>query len=366
MEDREASYRDIVAALGALSAAAPPTTAHELEGLIDIYNRVGPLQEELNRSDPAPTAERRAEIERELASTRESWIHSMTALDGFFESLKAECNKADNAPDWQNGTELATFTLGEVGTVHFIEADSRTGIAFMCLVFDQSEPQASCTELMTPPPLGSNESRQPWTSPRLPTPAGSLMMYFVALPTGHPRPVTVHDASGVLWPSAEPIDRDTLVFIDPEPVTDPGAVNSAAPILRQALDVLGPDGALLTRIVSPSPPSPYLGDWSGELADCYRANGLAYSSAGTSAPPSATPPSTPPSTPLPGDLALAAWRSCRHIFAKRPDAGSTNPRSEPAYIECMVAQGWLPPFWVHNVEQWGPASVSCGQDPDGL
>lgn len=361
IEDEEGTYRDLVAALAALSAEVPPSVANELEGLIDVFNQVGPLQEELDRTDPAPTAERRAEIERELASTEESWTRSTTALEGVLERVKAECDRADNTPDWQSGTELATFTLGEVGAVRFVEAKTPSGDAFICLVFDRSGPEASCTQLMHPPTLGSNDSRQPWAAPPLSTPAGSLMMYFVALPTGHPRPVTVQDSSGVRWPSAEPIERDTLVFIDPEPVSDPGAVNSAAPLLRQALDVLGPDGTLLTRIVSPPPAGPYLGDWSGELADCYRANGLAYTSAGTSAPPSATPPSTP----LPGDAALAAWRACQHIFAKRPDADDTSPGAQPAYIECMVAQGWLPPFWFHNVEQWGPTSASCGRDPEG-
>lgn len=248
------------------------------------------------------------------------------------------------------GTELGSFTVaGE--TVRFVETPAQAGTPYLCVAVGSNTIAAGCLpERDASGPVGTGFT-MPTAAMPIALGSGMHLLHEVSLPAGHARPVTVHDASGAIWPSAESTGRDTLYVLDPVPSN--GSSN-----LRESVEVRSPDGTVLIQAGPPgSAPKTYLGDWSSQLADCYRANGADYHAERTDAAPQATPPSTP----LPPESTIAAWAACRQFYPAPPaGSGDTQP---PEYLECMAAAGWLAPFWFQHLEQWGPASVACGRDP---
>lgn len=141
------------------------------------------------------------------------------------------------------GIELGSFTL-DGATVRFVETPAQGGTAYLCVAVGASSTAAGClAERDAPAPLGGGFA-MPSSGAAIALGSTTHALHAVPLPAGHARPVTVHDASGAIWPSAESTGRDTLYLLDPAPSN--GSSN-----LSQLVDVRSPDGTLLLQVGPP-------------------------------------------------------------------------------------------------------------------
>jgi hypothetical protein len=248
-------------------------------------------------------------------------------------------------------TTLATATLATGEALRFVEIADGAVRPTMCVFAEAATSPSTCLpeDLVGP---ASGPYLAPMAGSALELPSGVHSVHAVGLPAGHARPVIVRAANGAIWPSAEGTTRDTLVIVDPTPFAGAGP-------LRDTLDVVSPDGTVVTRVGPPGAGPAAVPSGFPALGACYRANGADYH-----AEPAGAPTDSPPTTLLPAEVTAAAWQACRDVHAAA--AGGGGDEDLAAYHTCMAAQGWLPPLWFQHREQWAAASAVCGRPVTGL
>ncbi len=258
------------------------------------------------------------------------------------------------------GTELATFTLPNGDTVRFVETDAAGAAQYLCAHANQSTSAANCITERDEPMPGGVTNLMPTEGRPVQFPSGVRSLYSVPLPAGHPRPVSVRDASGTIWPAAEATGFDQLLVLDPD-VGGGGTMS-----VRTSLEVVAADGAIVATI-APPPTGPPTGvtsnapppfQWLVNLADCYRAQGADYQATPPTAPPTA---SSPPTSALAVDVVTKAWQACREILLTQ--SGAPPSAFNPVFLDCMAGRGWLPPLYHQALEPMRSDSIACGVTP---
>lgn len=233
-----------------LAASGPPELATELRALAQYQEARLPSAEELRENEPALTDERRVELQQELEALEAAF---RPTLDQLLPRLEAECTgfvepSPTQAPVRLEASQRSVSTLADGTTVRFVETVDPDGTEHLCILVDEPESisgmypvdveRCSSSE---DPMLAGSEGDVLRATPRrgLALPDGLVHPVFVVrLPAGHPQPVTVRDASGATWPSAT--TTSGLLYI-----LDAG---SGATGLREALEVVGPDGQVVARV----------------------------------------------------------------------------------------------------------------------
>jgi hypothetical protein len=261
-------------------------------------------------------------------------------------------SEADAASAPMSGTtDVATATLATGETLRFAETAEGPGRRSMCVFVDGATAPAMClpeVDQAVPP-----DEVVTTGGARLFLSSGIRNVHVVSLPPGLQRPVSVRDAKGGVWPSAEATGTDILYIVEPTPY----AAGSGS--VHEVVDVVAADGSIVGRIWPPGtepstpPPNSFLA-----LGACYRANGADYH-----AEPAGAAADSPPTTRLPAGVTAAAWEACREVYAAA--AGGSGDDALSAYHACMAGQGWLPPLWFQHREQWAAASGDCGRPVTG-
>jgi hypothetical protein len=247
-------------------------------------------------------------------------------------------------------TEVGTATLSTGETLRFAETAEGPGRRSMCIFVDAATTPATC--LPEESQIVAGDTAIATGGGVLILASGMRSVHVVSLPAGHPRPVSVRDAKGGIWPSAEASAHDELFIVEPTPYAGAGSIH-------EVVDVVSPDGSVLTRVWPPgtAPTTPPPNSFPA-LAACYRANGADYH-----AEPAGAPIDSPPTTLLPAEVTTAAWQACGDVYAAA--AGGAGDEDLAAYNTCMAGRGWLPPLWFQHREQWADASDACGRPVTG-